>query len=140
VNIKYNSDFDKVDWAEVEGILKSVGMAAKAPDIIRRAFQNSYSCIFAWDNKELIGFGRSISDGEYQAAFYDLAIRPEYQGKGVGAKILKALIDSCPNCNIILYSNIGKEEFYSKYNFRKMKTAMALFQNQNIMIEKGFIE
>jgi ribosomal protein S18 acetylase RimI-like enzyme len=35
---------------------------------------------------------------------------------------------------------VGKEEFYRKLNFRKMKTAMALFANPRAMEEKGMIE
>ena len=37
----------------------------------------------------LIGFGRAISDGEYQGAIYDVAVLPENQGKGVGRVIKK---------------------------------------------------
>ena len=43
-------------------------------------------------------------------------------------------------CNFILYASIGKEPFYEKEKYRKMKTGMALFQNMEKMKEKGFTE
>ena len=36
---------------------------------------------------------------------------------------------------IILYSNPGKEEFYSKLGFDRMNTAMAIFKNKDQAIE-----
>ena len=32
----------------------------------------------------MIGFGRAISDGTYQAAIYDVAVNPDFQKKGLG--------------------------------------------------------
>ena len=40
----------------------------------------------------------------------------------------------------MLYASPGKEKFYEKLNFRKMKTGMALFLNTEKMQMKGFIE
>ena len=69
--------------------------------------------------------GRAISDGEYQAAIYDLVILPEFQNKGVGSRILIELHKRLPVENIILYSVPGKESFYEKLGYSKMLTAMA---------------
>jgi len=38
---------------------------------------------------------------------------------------------------IILYSTPGKEGFYAKLGFKKMNTAMAIFDNENDMIANG---
>jgi ribosomal protein S18 acetylase RimI-like enzyme len=86
----------------------------------------------------LIGFGRVISDGVYQAAIYDVAVLPEYQGKHVGSTIIKSIIKKIPYCNFILYASPGKEKFYEKMNFKKMKTGMALFNDVEKMQSKGF--
>ena len=129
-----------IDWTLVPEILKVVGMGYHEPSVHQKAFENSASVVFIFQEKKLIGFGRAISDGAYQAAIYDVAILPEYQRKGLGKLIINTIIDSLPGCNFILYANVGKEEFYRKLNFRKMKTAMALFANPKSMEEKGMIE
>ena len=87
-----------------------------------------------------IGFGRAISDGVYQAAIYDCAVLPEFQGKGIGTAIMKNIMSRVSHCNVILYATPGKEGFYKKHGFRKMKTGMAHFKRREKMTERGFTE
>ncbi|GKU24913.1 GNAT family N-acetyltransferase [Clostridium folliculivorans] len=140
MEIIYKNNCCNIDWNTVPRILSAVGMSYSDPEIHKKAFSNSYITVFAFDNEKLIGFGRAISDGVYQAAIYDLAILPEYQGKGIGKALLKRITSTIPNCNYILYAAPGKEGFYEKSNFKKMTTAMALFNNAEEKREKGFIE
>lgn len=88
----------------------------------------------------MIGFGRAISDGAYQAALYDCAVTHEYQGKGLGRLIVHELLKYLKGFNVILYASPGKEGFYEKQGFRKMKTGMAFFIHRESMSEKGFTE
>jgi len=44
------------------------------------------------------------------------------------------------NAQIILYANPGKEGFYQKLGFMRMRTAMAIFQNQGRAIEIGLVD
>ena len=96
--------------------------------------------VFLYTNDKLVGFGRAISDGEYQAAIYDCAVNSKYQGKGLGNVIMENILSKVSHCNIILYASPGKEGFYEKNNFRRMKTGMALFTDRDAKIEKGFTE
>lgn len=106
----------------------------------KKAFENSYVTVFLYHDNELIGFGRAIGDGVYQAAIYDVAVNPKYQGKGLGYKVMNAIMDKLQGCSVILYASPGKEGFYSKLGFRKMKTGMAAFGNPEAMAIKGFTE
>jgi ribosomal protein S18 acetylase RimI-like enzyme len=115
-------------------------MASHTPEMHERAFQNSYTVAFAFDEDVLVGFGRAISDGEYQAAIYDVAVLPAYQGKGIGNMIVQSILKNTPACNFILYASPGKEVFYEKEHFKRMKTGMALFVDGNGMQAKGFTE
>jgi len=133
-------DTSNINWDSVVEILSEVRMANYAPEIHKAAFQNSPVVVFVFEDEYLIGFGRAISDGTYQAAVYDVAVRPSSQGKGVGALILDTIVERCRNCNIILYASPGKELFYEKHAFRKMKTGMALFKDAEKMKKKGFTE
>lgn len=42
--------------------------------------------------------------------------------------------------NFILYASPGKEGFYKKLNFKRMKTGMAYFTNPRRMVDGGFVE
>ena len=138
LDIKFN--FTGVDWKIVSETLKHVGMNYDKPASHRKAFENSYVTVFIYKDNQLIGFGRAISDGVFQSAVYDVAVVPEFQKKGTGSLIIKSILSRLPKCNIILYANPGKEEFYEKHGFRRMKTGMAYFKNAEEMIEKGFTE
>jgi ribosomal protein S18 acetylase RimI-like enzyme len=111
LNVK--QDCIGVDWSAVSAILKTVGMAYHEPEALHRAFEASHTTVFIYRAGQLIGFGRAISDGVYQAAIYDCAVLPEFQGKGHGATLMKN---------------------------RKMKTGMAHFKNSKSMKERGFTE
>ena len=129
-----------VDWKTVAETLKFVGMAYYEPDEHRKAFESSHTTVFVYHANRLIGFGRAISDGVYQAAVYDCAVLPEFQGKGVGTTIMKYIMARISHCNVILYASPGKEAFYQKHGFRNMKTGMAHFRKEAEMIERGFTE
>jgi predicted GNAT family acetyltransferase len=133
-------DCADVDWQFVAETLKRVGMAYAEPAAHKKSFENSQVTVFIHREGKLIGFGRAISDGVFQAAIYDVAIIPEYQARGIGAIIIKTIIDKLSNCNFILYAAPGKEGFYQTLGFRKMKTGMALFQKAPRMKERGFTE
>jgi len=140
MDIRLQFDTSGINFQQVSDVLQTVGMAYHAAALHQRAFENSFVVVFAFSRNQLIGFGRAISDGAYQAALYDIAVLPEYQGEGVGKLIVENIVRHCPNCNLILYAAPGKDKFYEKFSFRRMLTGMALFTNADKMSERGFTE
>lgn len=140
MEIEIKFDCSGVEWKVVSETLKRVGMGYHEPDVHRKAFENSYVTVFVYHDGQLIGFGRAISDGAYQAAIYDVAVVPEFQKKGIGTKIIANILSRISQCNVILFASPGKEDFYRKLGLRKMKTGMALFRKADEMKEKGFTE
>ena len=140
MNLRLQFDTFHIDWDLVPEILREVGMGYHPAETHKIAFNNSYAVVFVFDEENLIGFGRAISDGVCQAAIYDVAIRPAYQGKGIGKMVVRQLTERCSGCNFILYASPGKEPFYEKLRFRKMKTGMALFVDSEKKRERGFTE
>lgn len=140
MRLEIKFDCSGVDWELVSQTLKRVGMAYHHPDIHKKAFENSHTAVFVYGDGQLIGFGRAISDGAYQAAVYDVAVIPEFQGQGIGRSIMTNIETRLSHCNIILYASPGKEDFYRKLGWRKMKTGMALFTDPEQKTKKGFTE
>lgn len=140
MNIRLQLDTADIDWELVVDTLRVVGMAYHTPEVHQRAFSKSKTVVFVFNEEQLIGFGRAISDGEYQAAIYDVAVLPEYQGQGIGKMIIQNIVEKNPTCNFLLYASPGKEAFYEKQHFKRMKTGMALFINADGMQRKGFTE
>lgn len=138
IDIEY--DCSGVDWRKVSETLRRVGMSYGDPDIHRKAFENSHTTVFVYSDDQLIGFGRAISDGVYQAAIYDVAVVPEFQKQGIGTSIIKHILARLSDCNVILYASPGKEGFYRTLGLRQMKTGMALFRKAAEMKGKGFTD
>lgn len=133
-------DCENINWQAVNQLLVGEGLAAHPSELRRKAFENSYCVVFVFDIDLLVGVGRAISDGAYQAAVYDIAVLTEYQGKTIGRIIMNELHKDMTGFNIILYAMPGKEAFYNKFGYYKMLTGMANFENESMMREKGFIE
>jgi GNAT superfamily N-acetyltransferase len=92
-----------------------------APDDLLRALQASWYMLSAYDGERLVGFGRLVSDGVLHATVDELIVLPEYQGQGIGGKILEMLVEKCREAgvhDIQLFSARGKREFYEKRGFR----------------------
>lgn len=125
--ITFTDCLEAINWDEASMLFERapLGRQRRDPEKLKRAFESSYAVVVAYDCDRLVGVGRALCDSEYQAAIYDMVILPEYQGKGIGKEIIGKLCEKLPVENIILYSVPGREGFYVKCGFRKMRTAMA---------------
>ena len=90
-------------------------------DLIK-AISNSWYLVAVYDKKNLIGFGRIISDGVYQTFIGDLIVHPDYQQKGIGSTVLNKLVEKSKESGIKwiqLTCAKGKIDFYKKYGFEE---------------------
>lgn len=124
-------------WETIRNALKEAGMGYYTPEMHRLAFENSFAVAFIFHDNQLVGFGRALCDGAYQAGIYDIVVVPAYQGKGIGRIIMDTILPKIAHCNIILYANPGKEAFYDQWGFRILKTGMGKFLHPAKMAEKG---
>jgi ribosomal protein S18 acetylase RimI-like enzyme len=134
-------DESTIDWLELSRLYRIAPLGEKKPDDLRLAFSNSrYKC-FVRDNGVLVGAGRALADGVDCSYLCDVAVHPEFQGRGLGAAIIAKLRGlSAGHRKIILYANPGKEGFYRKLGFLPMRTAMAIFQDQERAIRDGLLD
>ncbi|WP_078553112.1 GNAT family N-acetyltransferase [Bacillus alkalicellulosilyticus] len=87
---------------------------------LHQAIKHCWYSVSAYENEQLIGYGRIISDGVYQALLCDLIVHPSYQGRGIGKMLLNTLIEYCRQQNIRkiqLFCATGKKPFYDKIGF-----------------------
>lgn len=140
MELTYKENCTDIEWEKVPELLQKVGMSFVDTEKHRISFENSYAVVFVFDEKKMIGLGRSISDGIRQSALYDIAIDPTYQGYGIGRKIVDLLLNATPGCNFVLYASPGKEDFYRKLGFKKMKTGMMLFADPIKMEDGVFVD
>ncbi len=140
MNAKLSEDIDAVDWDRMALIFRRAPLGDRDAAGLRTVFENSGVRCFAWDGRELVGAGRAITDGVRYAVIFDVVLLPEYQGHGIGKKIITFLIERSQAANVLLHAVPGKEAFYQKFGFRKMKTAMGRFEHAERQHEWGYIE
>ncbi len=140
MNISWRYEQTEIDWDELSDMYQAAPLGDKSPADLELVFSNSKFKCFLFNKTALIGAGRALADGKDCSYICDIAIRPEYHGIGLGKKLLQYLIEeSSGHSKIILYANPGMEGFYSKLGFKKMNTAMAIFQNESAMIQNGVL-
>ena len=75
-------DLQGVDWQAVCDVIRLAPLGTRDPVKFQKACARSAAVAFAYEEGKLVGVGRAISDGEYYAGIYDVAVLPEFQGKG----------------------------------------------------------
>lgn len=141
MELKWIHSSDGIDWQELSNLYRIAPLGDKKAEDLKVSFSNSRYICFVYDDGKLVGAGRALADGIDCSYICDMAVHPEYQGAGIGKGILSRLVElSRGHRKIILYSVPGKEGFYGKLGFRRMKTAMAIFQNQVQAAETGLVE
>lgn len=133
-------DHSEVDWDELSELYRIAPLGEKPPKDLETVFSASKFKCLVYAEGILVGAGRALADGADCSYIADVAVHPQYQGLGIGRKIIEKLVAlSEGHKKIILYANPGKEGFYGKLGFRKMNTAMAIFSNQKQAMESGLI-
>ena len=128
-----------IDWSELSS-LYLLELGPKKPADLQVVFSNSRFRCFVYDAGRLIGAGRAVSDGVDISYICDVAVHPDHQGLGIGKEIVSRLVElSRGHKKIILYAAPGKESFYRKIGFRRMATAMAIFENQDDALARGLL-
>lgn len=138
--IRLTHTTEGVDWAEAAAIFERAPLGTREPDRLERTCHNSDLVCFAWDGDTLVGLGRALSDGEAQSVVYDLCMLPEYQGKGLGTEMMKAIMERLDTPSVVLWAVPGKEGFYARFGFKPMLTAMALTEDPAHSAARGYIK
>lgn len=139
--MEWQFDESSVDWNDLSRLYRIAPLGEKKPEDLRRAFSNSMFKCFVFEDGVLVGAGRALADGVDCSYLCDIAVHPDFQGRGLGKAVTNRLTElSAGHRKIILYANPGKEGFYEKLGFRRMRTAMAIFQNQERAIREGLVE
>lgn len=102
-------------------------------DDLKRAIANSRPVATVWDGDRLIGFARATSDGVYRATIWDVVVHPDYQGAGLGRKLVETVLMH-PHVNRaerVYLMTTKQQQFYKRIGFQEnATTTMVLFNQQ----------
>lgn len=134
-------DLSAVDLDELSHLYQVALLGHKSPEALRIVFGGSMFMCFVFAGGTLAGAGRALADGRDCSYIADVAVHPDYQGRGLGKAIIRKLVElSRDHKKVILYANPGTEEFYARLGFLRMTTAMAIWQDPARAVASGLLE
>ena len=94
--------------------------SAEKPELLYKALTNSDTLISAWANGKMVGIANAISDGYLVVYYPHMLVHPDYQGKGIGSKMMQAMQAKYGNYHQQMLTADGKAiEFYKKCGFER---------------------
>lgn len=132
----------QVDFQQLQALFNLAAFWARDRHLedLQIAVANSDPVITAWDTldvshkQRMIGFARANSDGIYRATIWDVVIHPDYQGAGLGRKLVQTVI-SHPKLNRVervYLMTTHQQEFYKKIGFESNTSTTMVLHNQPI--------
>lgn len=119
--------YDKVVKIFFEvGFLKKPSKTNLYNQSIQEAFKNSQYVISAWDEKQLVGFVRVLSDKTIFATIWNMIVKPEYQNKGIGELLVKQIFKKYNKHAVFLIADQKVKGFYEKMGFKAHSSGMYL--------------
>ncbi|NJR39713.1 MAG: GNAT family N-acetyltransferase [Leptolyngbyaceae cyanobacterium CSU_1_4] len=101
------------------------------------AIANSKPIVTAWDGDRLIGFSRAVSDGIYRATIWDVVIDPDYQGAGLGRKLVETALMH-PHVNRVekvYLVTTHQQSFYERIGFERNTNTTMVLHNRPVSQE-----
>ena len=103
---------------------KLVGWGMFPLEQAAEGLKNSFILVCFRVNGKPVALGRTVSDYGYVVYIADVIVVPEYQGQGLGRKVMEYLLEQIkaslkPGYKVMisLLAAKGKEAFYNKFGF-----------------------
>lgn len=99
---------------------EAAGMAPRTLEATERGLPNSCYGVTVVRDDEVVGMGRIVGDGGTVFQLSDIAVHPDHQGRGLGTRITRALVDwlhenAPPSAYVNLVADV--EGFYERFGF-----------------------
>ncbi len=108
---------------QITELYKSSGINRPVEDTARigKMYANSNLVVTAWDGASLVGIARSLTDFCYACYLSDLAVQKDYQGMGVGKRLIETTLESIGDQTaLILLSAASAMGYYPKVGFENI--------------------
>lgn len=121
MNLVYKESISVEDY----NILReAVGWGKLCDEQARQGLEHSVYVVSCYDNDKIVGSARMIWDRGYISYLADVMVMPEYQGMGIGHRLVEMAIAFMKlqlkegwKIKIVLVAAKGKETFYKKFGF-----------------------
>jgi N-acetylglutamate synthase-like GNAT family acetyltransferase len=133
--IQFDENKSKIDLLQLRELFNLTAFWAEDRRLedLETAIRYSDPVVTIWNERQLIGFARATSDGIYRATIWDVIVHPDYQGAGLGRKLVETVL-AHPRVNRVervYLMTTNQQKFYERIGFQtNATTTMVLFNNQ----------
>ncbi len=138
-NIRFSEDKLLIDLKQLQQLFNDAAFWAqnRSLDDLAIAIANSDPVITIWEQENLIGFARATSDCVYRASIWDVIVHPQYQGYGLGRKLIQNLLKHprLKNVERVYLMTTYQQGFYARLGFEysNPSTSMVIYNRQKIV-------
>lgn len=116
--VSFDSSLKGIDWERAKADLAADEFDnGRAPEALRRSFEQSQHVAFARDGDRLIGMARLLSDGVCNAYLLDVWTSSNYRRQGIASAMIGRLLDQVPGQHVGLQTD-DAQAFYESLGFR----------------------
>lgn len=134
--LKYHLIENQLNAEDFIRLKVATGFRDRPIEQVEKALKNNLFDVTAVYNGEVIGMGRLIGDGIMYWYLQEIVVLPEFQGRGIGTKIVNRLLDyikenTSPGTfvSVGLTAAEGKDTFYEKFGFSKSSGMTMYIEN-----------
>lgn len=132
-SIQFCDQKSHVDLVQLQELLQIAAFWARDRRIedLAVAIEHSNPVVTAWDGEQLIGFARATSDGIYRATIWDVVIHPDYQGAGLGRKLVQTVLSHPLMCRVerVYLMTTHQQSFYQRIGFEQNSSTTMVLHN-----------
>lgn len=122
--ITYKMDCKGVDWDAMRRILIEDDFDnGRTPEQYRVSFENTDVVCIAYDDDNIIGTVRALSDGVCNAYIIDVWTYTPYRRQGVASKMMELVMERLPGQHVYLFTD-DRVDFYESLGFDKQPYGM----------------
>lgn len=88
------------------------------PDRLKLMVENSQIVVTAWDEDNMIGFARCVTDYVFNGQINNVIIDQGYRGRGIGKELISIIINTSKKVTYILRGDPDNIGFYKQIGFK----------------------
>jgi len=125
MTITYKMGLVNIDWDEVKAkVAEDHFDNGRTAEQLKKSFENSFATCFAYDDNQIIGKARALSDGVCNAYVVDVWTYSPYRHRGIASQMMKHLMEKLQGQHVYLFTDEDTVKFYLQVGFKEWEIGL----------------
>lgn len=125
IDIRLSTDLESVDWSKLrQALIEDDFDNGRTADEYERSARGSALNVYAYQDDEIVGNARLLSDGVCNAYIVDVWTRSDLRRQGVGRAMMERLLGACEGQHVYLFTD-DMQPFYESLGFSEQPAGMS---------------